>query len=81
MRQCDLTSALLFALAVAVPSAALSAEPKIGAATATKNQVEGVIEGKIAPIASGHDVFSNEIVRTGGTGLADFKFQIGRAHV
>src|SRR5262249_45090438 len=74
MRQRDLTSALLLALAVAVPSAAFSAEPKIGAATATKNQVEGVIEGKTQPIAAGHDVFSNETVRTGGTGLADLQF-------
>jgi hypothetical protein len=58
-----------------VLQAAVSAEePKIGSAKATKNQVEGVINGQNKPLSTGSEVFTNETVRTGNTGVADLVF-------
>jgi hypothetical protein len=62
--------AMLFAL----QAAAFAEEPKIGNATATKNKVEGVIGGRNQPISKGGEVFTNETVRTGDTGVADLVF-------
>ena len=50
------------------------AEPKIGNATATKNKVEGVLNGSTQDLANGSEVFANEIVRTGPASVADLLF-------
>ncbi len=62
--------AILFALQVA----ASAEEPKIGNATATKNKVEGSINGRNQPISKGTEVFTNETVRTGDASVADLVF-------
>ena len=50
------------------------AEPKIGVASATKNQVQGVLGGGTRVLSSGSDIFSNELVRTGEGALAQLLF-------
>ena len=62
--------AILFALQVA----ASAEEPKIGNATATKNKVEGSINGRNQSISKGTEVFTNETVRTGDASVADLVF-------
>jgi hypothetical protein len=66
----------LYALAVlfALQATAFAEEPKIGSATATKNKVEGEVNGQHQPIAKGSDVFTNETVRTGDASVADLVF-------
>ncbi len=66
----------VYALAVlfALQAVAFAEEPKIGNATATKNKVEGVINGKNQPLSKGSDVFTNETVRTGDASVADLVF-------
>ena len=51
-----------------------SAEPKIGSAVTTKDQVDGVTERGMHPIAAGTEVYSKELVRTGSSGMAQFLF-------
>jgi hypothetical protein len=51
-----------------------SAEPKIGNAVTIKNQVEGVTEKGPQPILAGTDVYRNELVRTGLSGMAQLLF-------
>jgi hypothetical protein len=51
-----------------------SAEPKIGNAVTIKNQVEGVTEKGPQPILAGTDVYRNELVRTGPSGMAQLLF-------
>jgi hypothetical protein len=69
------TSVCALALLFAVQSTASFADdPKIGAATATKNKVEGVVGGASHSISKGTDVYSNETVRTGDASVADLKF-------
>jgi hypothetical protein len=55
------------------PTTAL-AEPKVGVASATKNQVQGVVRGTSREIGAGSEVFSNELVRTGADSLAQLLF-------
>lgn len=62
--------AMLFAL----QAAAFAEEPKIGSATATKNKVEGVVNGKNQPLSKGSEVYTNETVRTGDASVADLVF-------
>jgi FecR protein len=50
------------------------AQTSIGNATAAKNRVDGTVGGKIEPISTGTEVYSNEVVRTGPVSLADLKF-------
>jgi hypothetical protein len=40
----------------------------------TKNRVEGIVGGKSEPIASGTNVYSNEVIRTAPNSVADLKF-------
>jgi uncharacterized membrane protein YgcG len=51
-----------------------SAEPKIGSAVTTKDQVDGVTEKGMHPIAAGTEVYSKELVRTGTSGMAQLLF-------
>jgi hypothetical protein len=55
-------------------TAAFAQDPKIGNATATKNQVEGEVGGTTQSISTGANVYSNEVVRTGNASVADLKF-------
>jgi hypothetical protein len=70
------TSACVLAVVFAVQSTASFAQqpPKIGAATATKNKVEGVVGSTTQTILGGTDVYTNELVRTGDASVADLKF-------
>ena len=69
------TSACALAALVAVQSSASFAQdPQIGAATATKNKVEGTVGSTIQSISKGTNVFSNEVVRTGDASVADLQF-------
>ena len=47
-----------------------SAQPKIGSAVTTVDQVEGQTEKGTLPIATGNEIFLDEVVRTGTTGKA-----------
>jgi hypothetical protein len=69
VRACALAS--LFAMYAATSFAESS---KIGNATATKNHVQGVLDGNIQDISKGSDVFTNEVVRTGDASVADLLF-------
>lgn len=51
-----------------------SAEPKIGSAVTTQDQVDGVTEKGMHPIAAGTEVYSKELVRTGTSGMAQLLF-------
>ena len=51
-----------------------SDKPKIGSAVTTKNQVEGVTERGAAPISVGSEVYLDELVRTGVSGMAQMLF-------
>jgi hypothetical protein len=62
------------ALICGVQSTASMAEPRIGAATATKNRVDGIVGGRAQPISTGTEVYSNEVIRTGPVSVADLKF-------
>ena len=55
-------------------TASLAQEPKIGSATATKNKVDGIVGGQSQPIATGSEVYTNEVVRTAPNSVADLKF-------
>ena len=55
--------------AVLQPSSGL-AEAKIGIASATKNQVHGIVGGGSRIVSTGSELFSNETVRTGEASLA-----------
>src|SRR5207249_3619244 len=69
-----LGTAALAALVLALHPVAARAEPKIGVASAARNQVHGVIGGGTRTLSPGSDVFSNEVVRTGEDGLAQLLF-------
>ena len=69
------TTACALAAFVAVQSSASFAQdPQIGAATATKNQVQGTVGSITQSISKGTNVFSNEVVRTGDAAVADLQF-------
>jgi hypothetical protein len=51
-----------------------AAEPKIGVASAARNQVHGIVAGGTRPLSAGSEVFSNEVVRTGDDSLAQLLF-------
>src|SRR5262249_51495180 len=67
---------LLFALmgVLLVATQADSDDLKIGKATVTKNQVEGVLRSSPRSLSAGSDVFADELVRTGDGGLARLVF-------
>ena len=51
-----------------------SAQPKIGSAVTTKDQVEGVTEKGTHSITAGSEVYLDELVRTGVSGMAQLLF-------
>ena len=64
----------LAALVAVQSSASFAQDPQIGAATATKNKVEGTVGSITQSISKGTNVFSNEVVRTGDAAVADLQF-------
>ena len=69
-----ITSALLLAAAIALPTTATNAQDAIGKATSVKPQAEGTHSGGTRTLSGGADVYSKETVRTGDTGQADLRF-------
>ncbi len=65
---------LLALILIVVQSTASTAEPKIGTATATKNKVDGIVDGNALRISPGTEVYTNEVVRTARDSVADLKF-------
>jgi hypothetical protein len=63
--------AVLFAVQ---STASLAADPKIGNATNTKNNVQGVVGGSPQSLSNGSELYSNETVRTGAASGADLQF-------
>src|SRR5437764_14136938 len=51
-----------------------AAGPKIGVASAARNQVQGILGGGTRALAAGSEVFANETVRTGDDSLAQLLF-------
>ena len=68
------TACALAALVAVQSSASFAQDPQIGAATATKNQVQGTVGSTTESISKGTNVFSNEVVRTGDAAVADLQF-------
>jgi len=52
----------------------LAQTPKIGGATAVKNQVRGNVGGTTQRILKGSNVYSDEVVHTSAASVADLKF-------
>jgi hypothetical protein len=61
---------LLFGL-LAVQSSAADAESRIGTATSTRPDAEGVTGAKSEALSPGTELYANETVRTGSVGRAD----------
>ncbi len=64
----------IVAAGLTLPSTICFAEGKIGNAVTIKNQVEGVTSAGTQPITTGSEVYSNELVRTGGQSMAQLLF-------
>ena len=50
------------------------AEPKIGSAASSSNQVTGIVGSQSRPLIAGSDVFQDELVRTGDASVAQLVF-------
>jgi hypothetical protein len=68
-----LVSAIALAALLSLQPTASMAD-SIGHATATRNQVNGVVGGQSRTLSSGSSVYSNELVRTGKESAADLRF-------
>ena len=65
----------LLAGTLALQATAANAQQAIGKTTAVRPQAEGIHAGGTRTLATGHDVYSRETVRTGDTGTADMTFR------
>jgi hypothetical protein len=65
--------AMIAASVLMLPRASI-AETKIGVASATRNQVHGIIGGTSRAVSTGSAIFSDETVRTGEASLAQLLF-------
>src|SRR3984893_10134815 len=65
---------IMVAMMVASQPRPSVAESKIGVASATKNQVQGIVGGGTRALSAGSELFSNETVRTGDASLAQLLF-------
>jgi hypothetical protein len=63
--------ALMLLVLLAVQSSAVSAESRIGTATSTRPDAEGVMGAKSQALSPGTELYANETVRTGNVGRAD----------
>jgi hypothetical protein len=66
--------ALLLLGLLAVQSSAADAESRIGTATSTRPDAEGVIGASSQALSPGTELYANETVRTGNVGRADLVF-------
>lgn len=73
MRNHKLTAGLASAMLLAVTTVSF-ADPKIGSAKTTTNDVQGTVDGQTHKLSTGGDVYSNETVRTGEKSVADLVF-------
>jgi hypothetical protein len=69
-----LLSVIVLLLAALWHLPASAADPRIGVASATRNEVQGVRGGSARTLAAGGAVFSNERVRTGEASTAQLLF-------
>jgi len=58
--------AVIVAAGLTLPSSVCFAEPKIGNAVTINNEVEAVTAEGAQPLTTGSELYSNELVRTGG---------------
>lgn len=65
---------VIVAAGLTLPSTICFAEGKIGNAITIINQVEGVTAAGTQPLATGSEIYSNELVRTGGQSMAQLLF-------
>jgi hypothetical protein len=68
------TFTAIVAAGLTFTATACFAEGKIGNAVTIKNQVEGVTSAGAQPLATGSEVYSDEVVRTGGESKAQLLF-------
>jgi hypothetical protein len=68
------TPALLFMVSLTMQSAVSWADDRIGVASSTKPNADGVTAGNSQTLAAGSEVYANETVRTGNLGQADLVF-------
>lgn len=68
------TAAPVIVLVALFAACATARAVEIGSAQMAKDQVEGVVDGQTQNISSGTKVFSNELVRTGDSGVANLMF-------
>ena len=59
---------------LAMPAAVSWAETRIGVASSTKPNADGITAGNSQTLAAGSEVFANETIRTGNLGQADLVF-------
>ena len=64
----EMDSALLLMGLLAMQSTASKAEPRIGVATSTRPDAEGVIGANSQSLSPGSELYANETVRTGNVG-------------
>lgn len=62
------------AMAILLALQTVASGAPIGSASATKNEVAGIVGGQTRQLASGSEVFSNELIRTGAASIGDFVF-------
>src|ERR1700744_5021116 len=67
-------AAVMVAISLMLSSKVCLAEPKIGNAVTVNNQVEGVTGGGSRVLATGSEVYSNELVRTSSESKAELLF-------
>jgi hypothetical protein len=67
-------SIAILAFLISVPVGVYAAQPKIGVASAVKNQVESLAGASARPLSVGSDIFTNERIRTGDAATAQLLF-------
>jgi FecR protein len=68
------TPALLVMVFLTMQSAVSWAEDRIGVASSTKPNADGVMAGNSQTLGAGSEVYANETIRTGNLGQADLVF-------
>src|SRR6266540_2226929 len=66
--------ALVLAVLFALHSTAANAESRIGTATSTRPNAEGIVGADTQTLSPGSELYANETVRTGSRGVADLVF-------
>lgn len=74
MHRYHVTVGLAVGILVSLQVAASAQSPAIGDTKSAINEVQGVVGGKTSNISTGTNVYADETVRTGSTGVADLVF-------